>query len=309
MKFADLSIEIGHFYMSELQKELHADRTASEVRELVGRRMDAGFAAVAPIVKRYEQHKKQVSVVVLIDDYFWTKKYELSREDIADKVVQYSAEKSIPLDFVVYESALAESVEMMFNRIVPFPIGGAGSRQVDGVDRSQWLSNGQAGRKLVRSSKTPRLGMSVTADGPDETVVKRPRPHSLHIDVEMYADDENGKRKWACPVLAAWWQLVRLGMLRDNDGNASYPSDTIVINDERKLVAMRTLTALSPDFLEIEAAVRTILCQVSIPQLWQDQLRDGPRMPEPDEHLSRMGYVFISDNFHPHGLSGSDSWT
>ena len=277
--------------------------------KLVGRRMDAGFAAVAPIVKRYEQHKKQVSVVVLIDDYFWTKKYELSREDIADEVVQYSAEKSIPLDFVVYESALAESVEMMFSRIAPFPIVGAGSRQVDSVDRSQWLSNGQAGRKLARSTTSPRLGMSRTADGPDETLVERPRPHSLHIDVEMYADDEDDQRKWACPVLAAWWQLVRLGMLRDNEGNASYPSDTKVISDHGKLFAKRTLTALSPDFLEIEAAVRTILCQVNIPQMWQDQLRDGKPIPKSDEHLSRMSYIFIPDGFHPHGLSEPGSWT
>lgn len=309
MKFADISIEIGHFYMSELQSKLQASNSTGEVRDFISARMDAGYAAITPIVKRYEAHKKRVSVVVLVDDYFWTKGYELSREDIAEYIREYSAQMALPLDFVVFESALAESVDTMFSRIVPFPVDGSGSRQVDSVDRSRWLSNGQAGRRIARASSTPRLGISRPEDEQDEIFVEHPRPHSLHIDVEMYADDEDGVRKWACPLLAAWWQLIRLGMLRDSKGEACCPPDTIAVQKDSILFAKRTLTVLASDFLEIEAAVRTILSQVSIPRLWQDQLRDGSRIPESDEHLSRIGYIFLPEGFHPHGLSGTDSWT
>ena len=302
MSFSDLSVEIGHFYISQLQKRIDTDNgSMNSVRDFIAQRMTVGLDAVAPIVKKYEDHKKNVTMVALIDDYFWNSRTELSRDDVAEVLIDYGRRASIPLDFVVFESALADTVPTMINRIVPFAVLDAGSSEIDSKDRARWLSNGQPGRHHLpdEQEQEHRLGMQPLVANYRRTFIERPRPHSLHIDIEMYLDESDGNRKWACPVLAAWWQLIRLGMLRDHAGESCVPKDTIDVGSRRSFFAKRTLTALTPDFLEIEAAVRTILSQVSIPPIWLKELRGKGEAPKPDEHLTRMSYIFVDDNFQP----------
>src|SRR5690606_34192407 len=102
--------------------------------------------------------------------------------------------------------------------------------------------------------------------------------HSIFLDVQLW-DEANGRRTWSCPFLAAVWQLLRLGMLRNmgervavprthDDG---YPEDwdrlapVVKLNpNAAPFSAYRTLSILSPRFLGIEHAVRTILSQVAV---------------------------------------------
>ena len=313
IKFSDLSVEIGHLYVSELQLSANATSLSDSACELINLRIDSGYAAVLSTINKYRDHRKSVSTVILIDDYFLPQTARITREEIANQIQESCQRSSIPLDYIVYESALADDVAMLHGRLMPFPSDGAGSSKDNASGMSQWLSNGQFGRGTKPVSTSPRLGRGATRRNQveDKTHLEalgaRAGYHSLHIDIELYKD-ERDKRKWACPILAAWWQLVRLGMLRDSEGNPCYPGDTVKITADHPLFAKRTLTALSPEFLAIEAAVRTILAQVSVPEQWLKQLREGKDRPRADEHLSRIAYAFVADQFHPIGLRESDQW-
>ena len=308
MRVADLSVELGHFYMSDLQHiqgNSPSSETEDRIRTFLGKRIDVGYAALHPIVSKYWEQEKTVSLSVMIDDYFWTASNNLTRKDVADYVLNHCERTGIPLNFIVYESSLADSVEVMVHRIVERAHPGSGSQRRDRSEQIRWLSNGQMGRDVAPLSENRGFGIAMPETPSKAAYTEKTRSHSLHIDVELFDTPQKGEgllKQWACPVLAAWWQLIRLGMLRDVKNNPSCPDDTVVINDEYTLFAKRTLTALSPDFLEIEAGVRTILSQVSIPEDWYAHLQDGPTRPEPDEHLSRIGYIFVADTFDPRVL-------
>lgn len=311
MKFSELSVEVGHFYISDLHKE---SERGGNVERLIHQSMDAGMVAVTPIVKRYLDRKKPVSMTVLIDDYFLPEDSKLDRNDVAVILREYNSradlDPDLHLDHIVFESALAESVEMMLRNLMRPPRLGDGSSEGEGQHKEAWLSNGQTGRHQPSGAHSSALDMALESKRSQKTYSSGSKhPHSLSIDVEMYQERRSSMPKWACPTLAAWWQLIRLGMLRDDEDAPYYPEGTIVLNQHRSLFAKRTLTALSPKFLEIEAAVRTILSQVSIPSMWLKELRIGEDLPKQDEHLRRMSHIFVYEGFHPHGLETLSSWT
>ena len=85
-----------------------------------------------------------------------------------------------------------------------------------------------------------------------------------------------GNRTWSCPMLAAVWQLIRLGLLREQGAPVVAPEDwtgpwpdswdelpaiTRLNPQAAAFAAYTTLSALSPRFLPVELAVRTILGQ------------------------------------------------
>lgn len=312
MQFSDLSVEVGHFYISDLHKEHQREHV--DVERFIHRFMESGIVAVAPIVQKYIQYGKTVSMTVLIDDYFLPEQSSLEPEDLVQILSDYGSrhdlDDNLRLDHIVFESALAKSVEKMLKRLMKPPRLGDGSSEGKIHEEERWLSNGQTGRRQ-QTIKAPisALGMALESEGSEETDSLSTRHlHSLSIDVEMYQDHDFNKQRYACPTLAAWWQLIRLGMLRDDNDKSYLPEDTIVLKN-RSLFAKRTLTTLNPRFLEIEAAVRTILSQVSIPSQWLNGLRDGRDRPKTDEHLRRISHIFIDETFHPSGLEKASSWT
>lgn len=314
MKFAQLSVELGHLYISALGLEKNATKLSDFAREAINRRIDRTYAAVAPIVKRYRDAGKMVSTTILIDDYFMDPHLTAIKQQISGYVRTSCEEAEIPLDYIVYESALAVDVDRLYKRLIEFPKYGSGSAGRDTDPTMQWLDNGQPGRAVQTVAMDARLGLGADRDASDPVdrlgtaYGVRGGKHSLHVDVELYSDAPSG-RIWSCPILAAWWQLVRLGMLRDSDGNPRLPPDTVPISSNSALCAKRTLTALSPEFLEIEAAVRAILTQANIPEMWLSGLREGIETPKHDEHLTRIGYTFLHDDFHVHDLRSSALWT
>ena len=176
---ADLSVEIGHLYLSDLKfdsisgpemenaadfQERVPDEGEPQVVDLesyVTRRLDRGIAAVSPIVKRYRASKKKVSTAVLIDDYFYRSSSDaelLDRVVAATREYAETAKSGIQLDYIAFEADLADSVRTLINLITREPPAGAGSRsQAEFEYDDRWLGNGQAGRgRTVK--KTRRLG-------------------------------------------------------------------------------------------------------------------------------------------------------
>ena len=308
MKSASLSVEIGHLYLQELREK--EDEAAQ--KKYVEDRMMAGAIALAPVIQTYRRHGQEVSTSVLIDDYFWTPGAGPTPEELAILIehwhTNFQETYGISIDFIVFESSLADTVKTLHRRIVSLPKEGAGSGAIDASALPSWISNGQELRpNSNRMDPEPKMGLSPRREE-GRTLGQTPRPHAVRIDVELYSEKQ-GKRVWACPLLAAWWQLVRLGMLRDERDAPTIPAKTIDLSDgKRTLFAKRTLTALNPQFVEIEVAVWTILSQTSLPDNWLKTLRDRDDMPGRLEHLDRIAYVFLSDKFHAHGLEKFDKW-
>jgi hypothetical protein len=138
------------------------------------------------------------------------------------------------------------------------------------------------------------------------------RRHSIFVDVELW-DERDGQRTWSCPMLAAVWQLIRLGLLRDQGRPVVTPQDwtdsrfpdhwddlPAVIRLKPKAAAFTaytTLSVLSPRFLPVELAVRTILSQFAcdegiLGEATNRASRDA--MPLPDELVDRIRYVFAT---------------
>ena len=328
---ADLSVEIGHLYLSDLKfdsvsgpkientsdfGERPPDEGEPQVDDLesyVTRRLDRGVAAVSPIVKRYRASKKKVSTAVLIDDYFYRSSSDSELlERVVAAIMEYAetTKHGIQLDYVVFEADLAESVRTLINLIAREPSAGAGSRSQELEYDDRWLGNGQAGRgRTVK--KTRRLGRVEASPIEEPTAGANKRQHSIAMDIELLSSLQDGSELWSCPLLAAWWQLVRLGMLRDEHGEPTMPTRTIALGLDKNvpLHAKRTLTALVPEFLEVEAAVQTILRQTALTSDLRAHLKDSRREIEPSDHLKRISYVFVDDFFHPIGLRRASDWS
>jgi hypothetical protein len=113
-------------------------------------------------------------------------------------------------------------------------------------------------------------------------------------------------------MLAAVWQLIRLGLLREHGRPVLIPQDwtdawpenwddmpplTRLNPTATAFAAYTTLSALSPRFLPVELAVRTILSQFAGegPVLAEARVRaarDGMQLPE--ELVDRIRYVFAA---------------
>jgi hypothetical protein len=173
------------------------------------------------------------------------------------------------------------------------------------VSEVGWLSNGQRspvddGREAMRRATwAPPLQIDA-------------RNHSVFVDVELW-DEKAGKRTWSCAYLAAVWQLLRLGLLRDSGASVLRPSTwtggfpdaweelppiTQLNPAAMPFSAYRTFSVLPSRFLQVEHAVRIILEQVAPVAAVLDQIRDrGVRddvLVSPDV-TGRVDYVFFSE--------------
>jgi hypothetical protein len=186
------------------------------------------------------------------------------------------------------------------------------------VSRSGWLCNG------VPTPQPPRVAMS-EPDAWRPPSQNSAREHSIFLDVELWNDTERGRR-WSCPMLAAVWQLVRLGVLRNQGKRIGVPVPAEqVVPAERghdpsrpaggrfpeewsamppilqlnpkaaPFPAYRTVSVLSGDFLEVEHAVRVICSCVrpdpgAIEAIAKAAARE--RVELPPELVDRLSYIF-----------------
>jgi len=301
LPLSHVSVEIGHLYMDDL-----ADGEAA---------IQNTFASAAPWVRAaYNpraigcgKESARVSTCFLIDDYF--SRFS-SPAEVIPMVVAAAEREGLQIDYLARESASAQAggsspASLMLGRLVTEPVAGTtGGRPP--LTKTGWLTNGQ------RSPSTSR-GEAMAKRRPWQPPVESARRrHSIFIDIELW-DEHGGGRTWSCAALAAVWQLIRLGLLRDHghpillpqdwtdkvlpDSWDDMPSITRLRPGAAAFAAYTTLSVLSPRFLPIELAVRTILGQFAgdrsiLAEADARAARDGMQLPT--ELVDRIRYVFAA---------------
>jgi hypothetical protein len=298
---AHVSVEVGHLYMEDL-----SGGPATVQRT---------FAAAAPWVRTAqlpqavgcEKKSVRVSTCFLIDDYF----SRFSTPALVIPMVLAAAEREgLQIDYLARESSCAAAngispADLTLGSLVIEPVPGTtGGRPP--LTETGWLTNGQ------RSPSTSRGEAMARRDRWQPPLESSRRRHSIFVDVELW-DERDGHRTWSCPMLAAVWQLIRLGLLRDQGRPVVTPRDwtgpgfpdswdelpaVIRLNPKAAaFAAYTTLSLLSPRFLQVELAVRTILSQFScdskiLAEVTGRGARDAMKLP--DELVDRIRYVFAS---------------
>jgi hypothetical protein len=300
-----LSVELGHLYAEDFAAgPARLSDQFARVRPWLAAVAETRLAGVA---------RPRVSTCFLVDDYFTPFS---TPADLVPQLVAAAAEHGLVIDYLVRESACAEAdgsplAELVAARLTASPPPGTnGSRPP--VLESGWLANGQrspgdAGREAMRR------------EGWQPPVEIGARNHSVFVDVELWSE-QDGRRTWSCAYLAAVWQLLRLGLLRDDgatvarprpvsDGPQPEPADlpaewaelppVVQLNPAADpFCAYRTFSALPARFLPVEQAVRVVLDQVSplaevVAEI--EQRAERERLPVPRSVLERIDYVFFSD--------------
>jgi hypothetical protein len=301
LPLSHVSVEVGHLYMEDFADgESAVHRNFSAVAPW-------GRAAHDPQAIGCEKKSVRVSTCFLIDDYF--SRFS-SPAAVIPMVLAAAKQENLEIDYLARESACAGAgglspAGLMLGRLVTEPVPGTtGGRPP--LTETGWLTNGQ------RSPSTSP-GEAMAKRQPWQPPLESARGrHSIFIDVELW-DERDGHRTWSCPVLAAVWQLMRLGLLRDQGRPVVTPQDwadsqfpdswddlppVIRINPKATaFAAYTTLSVLSPRFLPVELAVRTILSQFACDQLVFAEAsaraaRDAMQLPA--GLVDRIRYVFAT---------------
>jgi hypothetical protein len=296
-----VSVEVGHLYMEDLAAGESAVQRA--------------FAAAAPWVRAArtpraigcEKKSVRLSTCFLIDDYF--SRFS-SPAEVIPMVLTAAKREDLEIDYLARESACATAgavspASLTLGSLVTEPTPGTtGGRPP--LTETGWLTNGQRSPSTARSEAMTKRA---PWQPPRESARRR---HSIFVDVELW-DEHNGQRTWSCPMLASVWQLMRLGLLRDQGRAVVMPQDWVDTAfpdnwDELPAVvrlnpraaaftAYTTLSVLSPRFLAVELAVRTILSQFACdPIVFAEATGRAARdaMPLPAELVDRIRYVFAA---------------
>ena len=301
LPLSHVSVEIGHLYMEDLIGGPAAVRRA--------------FAAAAPWVRTAqtpqavgcEKKSVRVSTCFLIDDYF----SRFSTPALVIPTVLAAAEREgVQIDYLARESACASAngispADLTLGSLVTEPVPGTtGGRPP--LAETGWLTNGQ---RSPSTSRGEAMAKRAPWQPPRESSRRR---HSIFVDVELW-DEHDGVRTWSCPMLAAVWQLIRLGLLRDQGRPVVTPRDwseprfpenwddlpaVVRLNPKATaFAAYTTLSLLSPRFLPVELAVRTILSQFACDsnvaaEATSRATRDAMQLPA--ELVDRIRYVFAA---------------
>jgi hypothetical protein len=254
---------------------------------------------------------RSVHVSVMIDDYSGPIDTACMAE-ITDLIVGQFAARGVHIDHVALESECVAGAERLLRQLFPPPPDdpvGTGESPLDARPGlpGPWLANEDASPNAPRAvaqpeadpfadpDDVPAVGGPSSGEGADDGGTDpSPGGHAIHLDVELWSGAA-GDRRWACPTLAACWQLARLGALRDHADRPlrlGVPANSLHdlwTGDDRYSpmpAARETLTILAPRMQKVEHAVRTVLSRVVIPGDWCTHLRS------PQEHLDRIGYIF-----------------
>ncbi|WP_189980011.1 SCO2522 family protein [Streptomyces capoamus] len=315
LPFSHLSLELGHVYMDDLVEDpTRLRRHFAAVRPWAD-------AARAGLGTPNSGGRPRVSTCFLIDDYFSRRS---TPAELIPPLLEAAAEAGLTIDYLARESACAgpvpggsrpladgssrrgraEPADWVLRRLVESPPPGTTGFRPP-ASCTGWLANGRRSPSLRVS---PALNSAGTVwQPPGETDA---RVHSVFLDVELWSGQEE-KRSWSCAFLSAVWQLVRLGLLRD-DGHAvlapapwedeGFPAAWDALAPVLRLnpraapfTAYVTCSVLPARFLPVEHAVRVILDQVHVESevLGQVAMRCAAEgFGVPSEVVDRISYVF-----------------
>ncbi|MDI2129018.1 SCO2522 family protein [Yinghuangia seranimata] len=292
-----LSVEVGHLYREDFASG--PDVLRRQFRS-VAAMLPAAAAVLSP------PGRSRISTCFLVDDYFHR---FAAPAEVVPLLVGAAAEAGLTIDYLARESACAVAdgrpiAGMVAARMVAPPEeGGNGSRPPP--QESGWLSNGT---RSPSSAATEAMARHAAWTPPREFTARR---HSIFTDVELW-DDADGERTWSSPFLAAVWQLLRLGLIRDKGAAplAPRPWDTgtypqawddlpplVQLNPHAApFAAYRTFSVLPTTFLPIEHAVRVLLDATAVEPAVLDQLAQhsaAEHISLPREVTARIMYTFL----------------
>jgi hypothetical protein len=300
--FSHLSVELGHLYMEDLVRGPEA--------------LAEHFTRIRPVFEQLRERvatrwgaRPRISTCFLVDDYFSRLR---SPAELIPELLSAAAEAGVAIDYLARESGCAHTgklspAEIVLGRLVSDPAPGTDGARPPTLETG-WLSNGEREQHGgvneamtgLRSWRPPRENSA--------------RMHSVYMDVELW-HEHTGERVWSCAYLAAVWQLLRLGVLRDQgrpliqpelwEDRGSYPGGWSELPPVIRLepraqpfCAFRTHTILDTRFLPTEAAVRVILDQVSLDpavrELTERRAREAG-IELPPELVTRISHVFSDD--------------
>ncbi|HEX4788814.1 MAG TPA: SCO2522 family protein [Actinospica sp.] len=323
--YSHLSVELDHLYMEDLLGEAsNLDERMARVRPWY----DAIVASAAGTggngngnatsgdgtsgdgtpPEAQKRPKPRVSTCVLIDDYFSTL---VSPAEVLPRLGEAARRAGLRIDYLARESCCAayegiSPAELAMHRLVATPVPGTDGSRPPTLETG-WLSNGRRSPDQSRRSMQPSQNWLPPVEA-------NARRHSVFVDVELW-DEVDRKRVWSCAMLAAVWQLLRLGLLRDHGRAPAAPQPwaegeplpdrwddlPAVLQLEPgapAFTAYRTASILDHRFMPVEHAVRVILSQVSQDPDALDLLERraaGEGLRPVDDVLGRIGYVFLPD--------------
>lgn len=305
-RFSDVSLEFAHVVPGDRERGVEAlERQVLHAKRWV----DALTAsASAPTV----------STTILVDDYFGE---PTERDRIAAEILEVCASHHLSVDHVVFESACAAHAAEIVGWLIDDPRPGDGSIDPGasaGRD-AEWLSTD--GRRLLpRKGLSPRRGSLLTAAAAPAVDVDPGQPeeyrgqlgiagyHDLNFEIQLFDGrpgaglPETGAGRWSCPLLAATWQLLRLGVIRDSRGAIVLPERADFLGHEAMrpdplpFTSRSTITLLTPSMLPVEHAVRLILSRLHVVDESVMQLRrsrDDVLIRPADLVLDRISYAFV----------------
>jgi hypothetical protein len=280
----DVSVEVMHIYRTGWAPgdlALHAGREARWV-EMIGDALD--------------RRGLSWSICMLVDDT----DPRTPGDELEQRLRDAWSTTGLPLDHVVRETECGVSIGQMISHFTgEVELGLSGTLgtavRLPPVDvlaeRRRWLGNGEPARPA-----STRLGAAEINEEPGEAGVQPvrvvgSRAHRIHLDVELWSAVGQGSPVWSCPMLAAWWQLLRLGAPHRDGAPLASPASG---GRSLPLHARSTLTLLPAALLEVEHAVRAILERVVVPVSWLPPAVDGRPAASAASHLDRIGYVFTN---------------
>ncbi len=296
-----LSLELGHLYMEDFEAgPPHVRRLIEQVMPWAQTMRETVTAALAP-------KRARISTCFLVDDYFTTL---ASPAEVLTMLHDATTAVGLSIDYLARESSCAVTdrgvavADLVLGRLVGDPPPGSSGGGRPATRRSGWLSNG------LRSPGVSEVGQAMRTPAmwtpPSENSANR---HSVFVDVQLWSG-EGPDRLWSCSFLAAVWQLLRLGLLRDRGEPVVHPvgvpdpvpptwremPSVVRLNPQAPpFAAYRTYSVLGRRFLGIEHAVHTILSQTSVEQPVLDQMQTRAGAEEfvlPPEIVDRIGYTF-----------------
>lgn len=310
-----LSIETGRFSVAD---------TRHGPDGLVGALADlAPWIAAAEQSLRHGESVPRISTCHLIDDYVVR---DSSPHETIATLLAAAGEADVRIDYLARTSGCVRAGEAMPAELVlarlhaePAP-GTNGSRPP--THESGWLSNGE------RSSSGSGQAMREWGWRPPREF--RAQRHSILAEIELFTAEPDpdpalaSPRTWASSFLAAVWQLLRLGLLRDVGRPVAAPEPwdpdrlpdrwtelpaVIQLNPEAQpFSAYRILSLLPQQRMPLENAVRMVLGHVIVDREVLDQVREQARAEGvmlPEAVADRMSHVFVDGPVFAEGPDGA----
>lgn len=278
LALSHMSIEVGHFFMKTLEE---GEGPILAQFQRVKPWLDAARNSVDSGGKT-----PRISTCFLIDDYFQREvdpdEPKLRADQLMERILRLSEQAGVQIDYVARESACARRrdgfaiAELVADRLLEEPEPGLDTGGRPPTKESGWLSNGRPAREstVLNAMQAHDWGALLEYGR---------RNHSIYLDVELWrdgaepgADEEEvlRRRLYSCPFLAAVWQLVRLGLLRDNgepalavtDFQGEWPAEwsqfpeIVKVNPAAtSFYAYHSLSIMPQHYLPIETAVRNVI--------------------------------------------------